>query len=335
MKVSIIIPCYNLGQYLDEAIKSVMEQTFTDWELIVIDDGSTDEETQKVLDRLNYAKTKLIRTKNQGLPVARNTGIKLARGKYIACLDADDLYDSQFLEKTVKVLDDDTEQKIGFVTTWVQLFGAKDGIWKTEDYNPILLATKNVVHVASLFRKTCWTEVGGYSESLKIGYQDWDFWLKIVAEGYRWTCLKEPLFSYRMREKSMVFLSNQKRPQLFQQIVENNKKFYEKNFYKILNHLFLVSDKYAVLENLAFDDKRRMEQREKSHEQRIDLKDKYIAELKASKKILTTNLVEKQQYIEELESSKESFKKRIEEKDLYIKELEAAKSVWHKAASSL
>jgi glycosyltransferase involved in cell wall biosynthesis len=311
MKVSIIIPCYNLGQYLDEAIKSVMNQTFTDWELIVIDDGSTDEETKKVLDKMKYPKTRLIRTKNQGLPVARNTAIKEAKGEYIACLDADDHYAPTFLEKTVAVLDQDKDKQLGIVTTWIQTYGVKEELWKTAEYDPILLATRNVLHVASLFRRECWEKVSGYSESLKIGYQDWDFWIKIVAAGYKWECIAEPLFHYQVREKSMVYFSNQKRPLLFKAIVENNYKFYQENFKKIIGRFFSIAEKYEDLTHQSL-----------IQEDRITKKEVFIAELKAAKKIFTENLKQKQKYIDDLETSRNDFKKRINEKDHYINELE-------------
>lgn len=310
MKVSIIIPCYNLGQYLETAIQSVMKQTFTDWELIIIDDGSTDPETKSVLDQINYPKTTVIRTTNQGLPAARNTAIKKAKGEYIACLDADDQYAPAFLEKTVAVLDGDEDHNLGMVTTWIQTYGVKNEVWQTSGYDPVLLATRNVLHVASLFRRECWEKVKGYSESLKVGYQDWDFWIKIVAAGYAWECIEEALFHYQVREKSMVYFSNQKRPQLFKAIVLNNRAFYEKNLVKIISKFFSISEKYEATSQQVL-----------RQDERIEKKDQYIAELRAAKKLLTRNLLEKQHYIDDLESSRESLERRIKEKDRYLNEL--------------
>ncbi len=309
MKVSIIIPCYNLGQYLEQAIKSVMNQTFTDWELIVIDDGSTDEDTKNVLANINYPKTKLIRTKNQGLPVARNTAIREAQGEYIACLDADDQYAPTFLEKTVAILDQDKAHRVGIVTTWIQTYGVKEELWKTAEYDPILLATRNVLHVASLFRRECWSKVSGYSESLKIGYQDWDFWIKIVAAGYAWECIEEPLFYYQVREKSMVYFSNQKRPQLFKAIVKNNQNFYQDNLQKILARFFAISEAYEVAtQKLVVE------------AGRVQIKDEYIKELSLSQKTLKSRIKQKNLYIKDLELSRSELEKRIQVKDNYIKD---------------
>lgn len=331
MKVSIIIPCYNLGIYLDRAIQSVMEQTFTDWELIVIDDGSTEPETKKVLEQINYPKTKLIRTTNQGLPVARNTAIKQAKGEYIACLDADDYYAPTFLEKTVAVLDEDGDHKFGVVTTWIQTYGVKNEVWQTSGYDPVLLATRNVLHVASLFRRECWEKVKGYSESLKIGYQDWDFWIKIVAAGYAWECIEEPLFHYQVREKSMVYFSNQKRPQLFKAIVLNNLGFYQENLSKILAKFFSTAEKYEKCTHELIKQEARIEKKdayiaeltEAKSQLTADLRTKqsFIDELLSAQKQLTSDLKAKQKFVDQLEQNVTLLEQRIQEKDSYLKEL--------------
>lgn len=232
-KVSVIIPCYNQGQYLDEAVDSVLNQTFEDFEIIIVNDGSTDDFTNNLLVNYHKPKTKVISTQNQGLPSARNNGIKIASGEYICCLDADDKYHPQFLEKTVAVIENDHEHRFGIVTTWIQTFGEQDCIWKTDSYNPYRLATENIIHVASLFRKECWEKVGGYATNLS-GYQDWNFWISITAQGYEWYRIEEPLFFYRIRKNSMVTNSNKKRMALYSQIVENNFSFYQKNLKDIL-----------------------------------------------------------------------------------------------------
>src|SRR4030066_2449234 len=141
-RVSVIMPCYNLGQYLNEAVESVLSQTFQDFEIIIVNDGSTDEFTNKLLANYNKPKTRVLTTDNEGLPSARNNGIKISSGQYICCLDADDKYHPEFLEKTVEVLDKDVEHKCGFVTTWFNAFGEVDAVWDTIDYNPYRLAVK-------------------------------------------------------------------------------------------------------------------------------------------------------------------------------------------------
>jgi len=232
-KVSVIIPCYNLGQYLDEAVDSVLAQTYQDFEIIIVNDGSTDEFTNNLLSSYGKSKTRVLTTENQGLPSARNNGILVSSGEYICCLDADDKYHPEFLKKTVNILDDDSDNKVGFVTTWLDLFGQQSGILTTSDYNPFALAIANVVHVASLFRKECWEKANGYQTNLS-GYQDWNFWLSIVALGYEWACIHEPLMQYRVRQNSMISESNKSRSSLYLKIIENNIVFYNKNIKEIL-----------------------------------------------------------------------------------------------------
>lgn len=245
-KVSVIIPCYNLGQYLDEAVDSVLAQTFQDFEIIIVNDGSTDEFTNKLLANYIKPKTRVLTTDNQGLPSARNNGIKTSKGEYICCLDADDKYHSDFLEKTVEVLNKDIEHGYGIVTTWLYTFGEANGICKSLDFNPYRLAMKNCVHVASIFRKECWEKKDGYSTNLS-GYQDWDFWLSIVAMGYKWFCINEPLFYYRRRPHSMIKESDKNKITLYKQIIRNNIGFYADNCEPILAEFMEFTNDYDQL----------------------------------------------------------------------------------------
>ena len=233
-KVSVIIPCYNLGQYLNEAVDSVLSQTFRDFEIIIVNDGSTDEYTNDLIGHYDRPKTKVLCTDNQGLSSARNNGINIAEGEYVCCLDADDKYHPDFLKKTVDIMCRDGNKKVGFVTTWVQTFGERHFLWKPDHHNPIRLAIENTVHVASLYRRECWERVGGYAANLAGGYEDWNFWISIVAIGYTWDCVEDTLFYYRKRKRSMVSSSDIMRGQLFSTIVENNEGFYRQHFKEIL-----------------------------------------------------------------------------------------------------
>ncbi len=258
-KVSVIIPCYNLGQYLEEAVDSVLNQTYQDFEIIIVNDGSTDEFTVNLLKNYQKPKTTLLNTKNQGLPSARNYGIEHSSGEYVCCLDADDKFHPKYLEKTLQKLVKDKKKEFGFVTTWVELFGNENRIWETGNYNPEQLSFENIIHVASLFRRICWDKVNGYAKNL-VGYQDWNFWLSIISEGFKWICIKEPLFYYRIRKNSMVSGSNKKRNILFKRIITNNIKFYNKNVKEILSCLrekwLVVSEMYnnskSILINTEF-----------------------------------------------------------------------------------
>lgn len=227
IKVSVIIPCFNHGKYVDEAVNSILKQTYQDFEIIIIDDGSTDSFTIKKLKSYNKPKTKVIRTKNNGLPAARNKGIQEAKGEYILTLDADDKFDSSFLKKAVKILDNN--QKIGVITCMIKTFGLLDQIWYPKGGGIQDFLIENNCCSSALFRKACWSEVGAYDEKMKNGCEDWNFWIGVTARGWRIYCIKEPLFFYRVSKNAMHIGSDEKRPELVRQIVINNKHVYQKH----------------------------------------------------------------------------------------------------------
>src|SRR5437867_457309 len=115
-RVSVVIPCYNLGRFLDEAVDSVLAQTFQDFEIVVVDDGSTDQETQRLLADYRKPGTRVVRSPNRGLPAAKNLGLAETTGPYVCMLDADDRLDPQLLAKSVAALDGDPS--VAFVSHW-------------------------------------------------------------------------------------------------------------------------------------------------------------------------------------------------------------------------
>jgi len=200
--VTVIVPCYNLGRYVEEAIDSVLAQTFTDFEVIVVNDGSTDDHTNDVLRSLRRPRTTVLTTANQGLPAARNHAIERAKGKYICALDADDKLHPRFLEKTVSVLENDPS--VTFVSTWVECFGLESWTWSQERCDFPKLLAECVVLTASPVRREAVEAVGGYdTERYLFGSEDWDLWITLVERGHRGTIIPEVLFYYRQREGSM------------------------------------------------------------------------------------------------------------------------------------
>ena len=106
-RVTVIVPCHNLGAYLDEAVDSVFAQTFQDFDIIIVDDGSTDEATRRLLEGYDRPRTRVVRTENRGLPAARNVGLRLTSAPYLCALDADDRLAPTCLERSVATLDAD------------------------------------------------------------------------------------------------------------------------------------------------------------------------------------------------------------------------------------
>jgi len=200
--VSVIIPCYNLGQYLDEAVSSVLAQSFQDFEILIVDDGSTDEATQAVIAQYSRPKTRVIRTEHVGLAAARNLGIGQAKGRYLCALDADDRLEPSFLDKMVRVLDGD--ESVAFSSSWLRTFGDETWEWKPERCDLPTLLWEDTVLTAALVRRDAVVAVGGYDTNMpEQGDEDWDLWLTLVERGCRGAILPEILFNYRRRAGSM------------------------------------------------------------------------------------------------------------------------------------
>jgi glycosyltransferase involved in cell wall biosynthesis len=200
--VSVVIPCYNLGQFLDEAVSSVLAQTFQDFEILIVDDGSTDAATQAILAGYSRPKTRVIRAAHAGLAAARNLGISHATGRYLCALDADDTLEPTFLEKLTRTLDEDPS--LAFCSSWLRTFGDETWEWKPERCDLPTLLWEDTVLTAAVVRREVVVAVGGYDTAMpEQGDEDWDLWLTLVERGYRGAILPEILFNYRRRAGSM------------------------------------------------------------------------------------------------------------------------------------
>jgi glycosyltransferase involved in cell wall biosynthesis len=234
-KVSVIIPCYNLGPYLVEAVESVFAQTMQDFEILVVDDGSTDAGTLRVLRYFKRPRTRLLRIANRGLPGARNHAIAHAEGRYLCALDADDRLHPTFLEKTTALLDADPS--LAFVSTWLEVFGAESWLWKPPSCELPALLAECVVLTASPVRREAVAAVGGYDERLfGEGEEDWDLWLSLLENGERGTILPEILFYYRRRPGSMSALCNrgEVRRRLRRRLIEKHRASYARHAAEVL-----------------------------------------------------------------------------------------------------
>jgi glycosyltransferase involved in cell wall biosynthesis len=200
IKVSVIIPAYNAMQYLPETLDSVLLQTYTNYEIIIVNDGSSDSIVEWA-PQYKDSRIRLITQVNQGVSAARNKGIENSTGEYIAFLDADDLWAPEYLEKQVNYLDN--YPHVGVTYTWTKLID-EDGnsinrvfashasgmIWKKLLGNDVISTGSSAV-----VRRQCVNKVGGFDIQLAHA-EDLDFWLRIAKE-YEFAVIKEPLVSYR------------------------------------------------------------------------------------------------------------------------------------------
>lgn len=200
--VSVIIPCFNQGQFVDEAVDSVLAQSFADFEIIVVNDGSTDDSTNRLLHNYCREKTRVLTTANQGLAAARNNGIAAAQGRYILPLDADDRILPGYLEKAVAVLEKDP--RVGIVYCRAALFGAVETDWVLPEYSLERMLVDNIIFCSAFFRRDDWLATGGYDGGMIYGWEDYEFWLSLIERGRQVVMIPEILFSYRVASDSMV-----------------------------------------------------------------------------------------------------------------------------------
>lgn len=220
--VSVIIPCYNYGHFLEEAIDSVLNQTLTNLEIIIVNDGSTDPNTIEILNNLEKPKTKVIHQKNLKQATARNNGIKKAKGKYICCLDADDKLQPTYLEECVSKMEIENLDLCG---TWTQLFGEEDSVWETQDLNIEVIKDVNTIPCASVFTKKIWKKAGGYNPKVH-GYEDWDLWISIAERGGKGKIIPKPLFLYRKHGTSMLDDAVERHNELIKEIRKAHPRLY-------------------------------------------------------------------------------------------------------------
>lgn len=224
--VSVVIPCYNYGLYVEEAVDSCIASTFQDIEIIVVNNGSTDAHTNNVLARLNRPKTRVLRIeRNIGLPYGRNFGIRHALGTYILPLDADDKIHPTLIEKSVRRLE--AKPEVGFVTSGMAYFGDEQWTWMPPPFDLKLLTQANIVLVCSMFRKKAWAEVGGYNETMLDGYEDWDFWLSLAEKGWKGDTIQEVLFFYRRHGRSMSYDAGLKHNEIVARIRANHPNLFQ------------------------------------------------------------------------------------------------------------
>lgn len=224
--VSVVIPSFNSTAYLAETVESVRAQTLGAWEIVFVDDGSSDG-TRALIESLiaanGGAPMRLVCQPNAGTAAARNRGIALARGRYILPLDADDLIAPTMLEASASVLD--AAPDVDLVFTDREDFGAVLGIRSAGTYSVERLKYFNQIGYCSLYRRTLWERVGGYRSNVS-GFDDWDFWLAAALRGCRARHVPKPLFRHRRRSDSQLWRLLPSFERLHAQIVINNSDAY-------------------------------------------------------------------------------------------------------------
>ncbi len=238
--VSIIIPCYNQAKYLTDALNSVVNQTYTNWECIIVNDGSKDNSSQvakRIIKKNPNKKIKLYEIENSGLANARNHGISLSNGQLVLPLDSDDVLENFALEKFVETL---TKNGADIVYSNYTTFEFTNIFVKCiepdEFYNPN--RPENGLPYCSIYKKTLWEKTGGYNKNMLWGFEDWEFWINCSKYKVKVCKITDALFRYRVKEHSMLTNAMKYNSKLRAQMVMNNKELFTKDSQKIaLNNL--------------------------------------------------------------------------------------------------
>lgn len=256
--VTVVIPCYNDGTFIMDALNSILRQSVLPERIIIVDDGSG-AETLAVLKSIENNIVEVVYQTNQGVCAARNNGIEKSTSSYILTLDADDIFEPTFLEKAKHVLDSDV--KVGVVCCYYKEFGNssknKDIIKPKGKITQDFLVKNNGV-ASALFRKKCWEEVNGYDVNFDKGYEDWDFWLSVLSNGWQMRIIQEPLFNYRKKinSRDMTALA-QFDKDLKMKIFQKHRRVYEASIdvfaqQMILRNTMLVTNLNKTKEGLEF-----------------------------------------------------------------------------------
>lgn len=198
-RVSVVIPCFNSGVTLGQTVASVHAQSWPEVEIVVVDDGSTDPATIKVIDALTGVR--LVRQLNAGLPAARNAGIAVATGTYVLPLDADDWLEPDAVERLLGSLR--SAPAAAFAYSHLRLEGEACGVL-AKSYNFFEQLFLNQLPYCLLFPRALWNAAGGYDASMRRGYEDWEFNIRLGVRGHEGVCVPRPLFHYRVASSGML-----------------------------------------------------------------------------------------------------------------------------------
>lgn len=206
MDLSVIIPCYNSGAYLPDALESVdqaVKYAGFKCEVIVIDDGSTDPHTKKLLSQLPDRGYIVLAQSNGGPAAARNTGIRAAKGKYLLFLDSDNKVKDHFIKTAIDILE--TTSSVDLVHGKADFFGESDSprfLSAPFDLNKILAC--NYIDICCIVKRKVCIDMGGFDEERSIiGFEDWEFYIRAHLKGYKFHYIDNSVYDYRILSNSL------------------------------------------------------------------------------------------------------------------------------------
>lgn len=238
--ISIIVPCYNQAEYLSDCIQSVLDQTYTNWECIIVNDGSTDD-TDKIAQRWTEqnSRIKYIKKDNEGVCIARNTGISISKGEWILPLDGDDKIGRDYLRLAEEIMT--SKPDVGLIYAQAELFGEETGTWDLPPYSFRMLLRSNMIYCTGFYKKEDWLKIGGYDISMKHGWEDWEFWINLLGTTNKNVLRLDYLgFYYRIKKDSRNYT-----------LARNDDQVKEKIQYITTKHLSLYLEHIGTFHHLC------------------------------------------------------------------------------------
>lgn len=236
--VTIIVTSYNYGQYLDECINSLHNQTYKNIEIIIVDDGSNDLFTLNKLHELKKHGENIIHIENSGVSVARNIGVQNAKGNYIIFLDGDDKLAPQFVEKVMEI--QNKNEDVLLIYSYTRFFGAANRLrilGNHPNYNRLLI-NNYYFGITCLLHKNRILQVGGFNAKMRHGIEDWEFFIRYCYQGMKVGRVNSALFYYRIKSISrtqMISKSVKKTLLMRMEIISNNLDLYSEHFEQLIN----------------------------------------------------------------------------------------------------
>jgi glycosyltransferase involved in cell wall biosynthesis len=227
-KLSIVVPYFNMGAFIDETVQSLLKTEYADKEILIVNDGSTDPQSIDILNRYrNKQNIRVLDKPNEGLAKTRNFGAMQADGEFLAFLDADDLVDPSYYSRCIAVFR--RYENVHFAGCWVQYFGNSKSIWPTFMPEPPLILYHNLINSSGLVYKRNAFLAGGKNDPDMVfaGLEDYDSVISMLENGFGGIVIPEPWFKYRIRPDSMIrAISRSKKLNLYQHISHKHKQFY-------------------------------------------------------------------------------------------------------------
>lgn len=249
--ISVIVPCYNQAQYLDECLQSVFDQSFENWECLIINDGSPDN-TEEVAKKwvLKDSRFNYFRKENNGVSAARNFGITKAAGNLIVTLDSDDKIGVNYIQICYESIDLGAD--IAFTKSY--FFGERHDEFALDDFRKESFLKNNCIYNAAMFKKKRWQEIGGFDEDMKKGLEDWEFWIRYIFSAKTVIkCDNSIQFFYRIKSQSRNKVVNEsytRNRDLKSYIVFKNLDIYY-NFYNNPKNILLKMLFWKILNKIG------------------------------------------------------------------------------------